>query len=220
MSFTKFSMYQISPNNCYLSSSDFYLGRKPKSRGGGTLNAEVIGMLVRNVLENPKKYPNCWRNALKNTNFTENFLETSHFYSIWKMSKPKNTRISILHKTFQKTLKNTRIRILCPKNTTSISITLPWKYNPPPAGGNINYSIHMQKLWFLYDEKAVPASRSKVQEDKRKWNLPHSGKRLSFIIRRKSLTLKPILTQGISEKLLKNGQHISPPRHTFMWRLE
>ena len=106
LSFTKFSMYQISPNNCYLSSSDFYLGWKPKSRGrGGTLNAEVIGMLVGNVLENPKKYPNCWRNTLKNTNFTENFLETSHFYSIWKMSKPKNTRISFLHKTFQKTLK-------------------------------------------------------------------------------------------------------------------
>ena len=125
-------MYQILPNNCYLSSSDFYLGRKPKSWGGGTLNAEVIGMLVGNVLENPKKYLNCWRNTLKNTNFTENFLETSHFYSIWKMSKPKNTRISFLHKTFQKTLKNTRIRILCPKNTTSISITLPWKYNPPP----------------------------------------------------------------------------------------
>ena len=56
--------------------------------------------------------------------------------------------------------KNTRIRILYPKNTTSIPITLPWKRNPP--GGNINYSIHMQKLCFLYDEKAVPASRSKV----------------------------------------------------------
>ena len=114
--------------------------------------------------------------------------------------------------------KNTRIRILYPKNTTSIPITLPWKYNPR-GGGNINYSIHMQKLCFLYDEKAVPASRSKVWEDKRKWNLPHSGKRLSFIIRRKSLTLKPIFTQGISEKLLKNREHKSPPRHTFMWRL-
>ena len=113
--------------------------------------------------------------------------------------------------------KNTRIRILYPKNTASILITLPWKYNSP--GGNINYSIHMQKLCFLYDEKAVPASRGKVQEDKRKWNLPHSGKRLSFIIRRKSLTLKPTFTQGISEKLLKNGEHKSPPRHTFMWRL-
>ena len=112
--------------------------------------------------------------------------------------------------------KNTRIRILYPKNMTSIPITLPWKYNPL---GNINYSIHMQKLCFLYDKKAVPTSRSKVQEDKRKWNLSHSGKRLSFIIRRKSLTLKPIFTQGISEKLLKNGEHKSPPRHTFMWCL-
>ena len=74
-----------------------------------------------------------------------------------------------------------------------------------PPWGNINYSIHMQKLCFLYDEKAVPASGSKVHEDKRKWNLPHLGKRLSFIIRRKSLTLKPIFTQGVSEKLLKTG---------------
>ena len=166
-------------------------------------------------MENPKKYPNCWRNILKNTNFTENFLETSHFYSIWKTSRPRNTRISFLHKAFQKTLKNTRIRILYPKNTTSMPIILPWKYNPR----GINYGIHMQKLCFLYDEKAVPASRSKVQEDNRKRNLPHSGKRLSFIIRRKSLTLKPVFTQDISEKLLKNGEHKSPPRHTFMWRL-
>ena len=115
--------------------------------------------------------------------------------------------------------KNTRIRMFYPKNTTSIPSTLSWKYNPPGGGGNINYSFHMQKLCFLYDEKPVPASRSKVQEDKRKWNVPNSGKRLSFIIRRKSLTLKPIFTQGISEKLLKNVEHKSPPRHTFMWRL-
>ena len=90
-------------------------------------------MLVETFLENPKKYPNCWRNILKNTNFTENVLETSHFYSILKTSRPKNTRISFLHKTLQKTLKNTRIRILYPKNTTSIPITLPWKYNPRGA---------------------------------------------------------------------------------------
>ena len=90
-------------------------------------------MFVENVFENPKKYPNCWRNILKNTNFTENVLETSHFYSIWKTRRPKNTRISFLHKTFHKTLKNTRIRILYPKSTTSIPITLPWKYNPRGA---------------------------------------------------------------------------------------
>ena len=60
LSFTKFSMYQISPNNCYLSSSDFYLGWKPNlggGGGGGTLNAEVIGMLIRNVFGKPKKIP-------------------------------------------------------------------------------------------------------------------------------------------------------------------
>ena len=122
-----------------------------------------------------------------------------------------------VHKTFQKTLKNTRIRILYPKNTTSIPITLPWKYNPG-GGGNINYSIHMQELCFLYDWLS-PKVEVKSRKTKENGNLPHSGKRLSFIIRRKSLTLKPIFTQGISEKLLKNGEHKSPPRYTFMWRL-
>ena len=34
---------------------------------------------------------------------------------------------------FPETLKNTRIRILYPKNTTSIPITLPGKYNPQGA---------------------------------------------------------------------------------------
>ena len=45
LSFTKFSMYQISPNNWYLSSSDFYLG------------AEVIGTLVGNVFGKPLNIP-------------------------------------------------------------------------------------------------------------------------------------------------------------------
>ena len=102
---------------------------------------------------------------------------------------------------FPETLKNTRIRTLYPKNTTSIPITLPWKYIP--RGGNINYSIHMQKLCFLYDEKAVPASRSKVQEDKRKWNLSHSGKRLHHT--KEIVNIKTNLHTGYQKKLLKTG---------------
>ena len=60
--------------------------------GGRTLNVEVIGMLVGNFFRFRFKalkiskllvqYPK------KNTNFTENVLETCHFYSIWKMSRP------------------------------------------------------------------------------------------------------------------------------------
>ena len=137
-------------------------------------------------------------------------METSHFYSIWKTSRPLNTRISFLHKTFQKTLK------IPESEFYTLKIPQAYYHFAMEIQPNINYSIHMQKLCFLYDEKAVPASRSKVKEDKRKWNLPHSGKQLSFIIRRKSLTLKLIFTQSISEKLLKNGEHKSPPRHTFM----
>ena len=37
------------------------------SPGGGTLNVEVIGMLVGNFLENPKKYGNFDFKPLKNT---------------------------------------------------------------------------------------------------------------------------------------------------------
>ena len=33
------------------------------------------------------------------------------------------------------------------------------------------------------------------------------------------LTLKLIFTQGVSEKLLKTGEHKSAPEHTFIWRL-
>ena len=36
-------------------------------RGGGTLNVEVIGMLVGNFLENPKKYPDFDFKPLENT---------------------------------------------------------------------------------------------------------------------------------------------------------
>ena len=131
-------------------------------------------------------------------------METSHFYSIWKTSRPKNTRISFLYKTFQKTIKipesefyTLKIRraylSLCHGNAT------------PPQGGNINYSIHMQKLCFLYDEKAVPASRSKVWEDKKiesptfgKTALIHHTKEINNIKNQSS-------HKGISEKLLKTG---------------
>ena len=32
------------------------------------------------------------------------------------------------------------------------------------------------------------------------------------------LTSKPTFIQGVSEKLLKNEEHKSPPVHTFIWR--
>ena len=122
---------------------------------------------------------------LKNTNFTENILETSHFYSIWKTSRPKNTRISFLHKAFQKTLKIPEIRILYPKKYDEIPITLPWKSPPLPRGGQ-NELFICRSFAFCMTKRLFPASRSKVWEEKRKWNLPPSGKRPSFIRRRKS----------------------------------
>ena len=44
---------------------DTQRGKNPQ---GGTLNAEVIGMLVGNFLENPKKYPDFDFKPLKITN--------------------------------------------------------------------------------------------------------------------------------------------------------
>ena len=37
---------------------------------------------------------------------------------------------------------------------------------------------------------------------------------------REILTPKPTFIIGVSEKLLKNGEHKSPPVHTFIWRFE
>ena len=34
---------------------------------------------AQNFPEDPKRYPNCWRNILKNTNFTENFFGNFSF---------------------------------------------------------------------------------------------------------------------------------------------
>ena len=71
-------------------------------------------------------------------------------------------------------------------------------------------------------KKLFLASRGKVWEGKRKWNLPPAGKRPSFIRRGKFLHQNQpskIKIQGVSEKLLENGEHKSPPEHTFNWRL-
>ena len=91
------------------------------------------------------------------------------------------------------------------------------EYNPPPPEGNINYSIHMQKLCFLYDEKAVPASRSQGRQKKmesptfRKTALIHHMKEI--------INIKTNLHTEYLRKVAKNGEHRSPPGHTFMWCL-
>ena len=56
-------------------------------------------------------------------------------------------------------------------------------------------------------KRLFSASRGKVLEDKRKCNLP-----------RGIFTSKPTFIQGVSEKLLKNGEHKSSPVHTLIWR--
>ena len=72
-----------------------------------------------------------------------------------------------------------------------------------PPGGNINYSIHMQKLCFLYDEKAVPASRSPGRQ--KKMESPTFGKTAKEII-----NIKTNLHTGYLRKVdKKRGTQIS-----------
>ena len=81
----------------------------------------------------------------------------------------------------------------------------------------INYSC-AKALLFCMTKRLFPASGGKAQEDKRKGIShlqeygPHSSDEgISYI--------KPTFIQGVSEKLLKNGEHKSIPEHTFIGRL-
>ena len=140
-------------------------------------------------------------------------METSHFYSIWKMSRPKNTRISFLHKTFQKTLKNTRIRILYPKNTTSIPITLPWKYNP--RGAILTTVFTCRSFAFCMTKRLSPQVEVKFRKTK------ENGISQTALIHhtKEIINIETNLHTGYLRKVAKKREHKSPPRHTFMWHL-
>ena len=84
-------------------------------------------------------------------------------------------------------------------------------------GGSQN--VLFRSFAFCMTERLFATSRGKVWEGKRKLNLPPAGKRPSFIRREKFLHQNQPFIQGVSEKLLKNGEHKSPPEHTFNWRL-
>ena len=64
------------------------------------------------------------------------------------MSRPKNTRISFLHKTFQKTLKNNRIRILYSEKYDKYTYHFAMEVPPWGEGGKINYS-YAEALLFV-----------------------------------------------------------------------
>ena len=74
----------------------------------------------------------------------------------------KNTRISFLHEIFQKTLKNAEIRILYPKNTTSIPIILLWKCpsplppSPPPGVFKEGLDCFLGHVQNLLSSSGVP----------------------------------------------------------------
>ena len=66
--------------------------------------------------------------------FTENFSGTFHFYSIWKMSRPKKIPKNFISaQNFLEDPKNTKIRILYPKkyNKHTYHFTIKWKCPPP-----------------------------------------------------------------------------------------
>ena len=87
----------------------------------------------------------------------------------------------------------------------------------PGVEAKINY-LYAKALLFCMTKRLFPASRGKAQEDKRKGIShlreygPHSSDEGNFYI-------KPTFMQGVSEKLLKNGEHKSIPEHTFIWHL-
>ena len=95
-------------------------------------------------MENPRKYPDFDFKPLKyrNCNFEgcfEGYFGKNGFHFL---------------NIFQKTLKNTKIRIFYPKNTTSIPITLLWKSPPPPRGRNKNH--YEQCIKTLKEKCGIP----------------------------------------------------------------
>ena len=65
------------------------------------------------------------------------------------MNRPRNTRISFLHKTFQKTLKITESELYTLKNYDEHTYHFAMEVPPPPPGGTkINYS-YAEALLFV-----------------------------------------------------------------------
>ena len=95
-------------------------------RGGDTLNEEVIGMLVGIFLENPKKYEDFDFKAVKNT-------QIAIFRAV--LGAVLGKMASIFQKLFQKSLKNTKIRILYPKKYDEHICHFTMEVPPPPPGG-------------------------------------------------------------------------------------
>ena len=83
--------------------------------GGGTLNVEVIGMLVENFLENPKKYPEFDFKPLKNTQIIILRAVLGKMASIFQQ------------KSSRRPYKISKSEFYTLKNMTSIPITLLWK---------------------------------------------------------------------------------------------
>ena len=134
-------------------------------------------------------------------------METSHFYSIWQMSRPQNTRISFLHKTFQKTLKNIRIRILYPikydEHTYHFAMEV-----LPPLGAKINYS-YAEALLFVGLKGCSP--QLEVKSRKKKENgISHLRENGSHSSDKGNSHIKTNLHTGCLRKIAKKrGTQIS-----------
>ena len=48
---------------------------------------------------------------------------------------------------------------------------------------------------------------------------PTCGKTALIYQKKEIVTSQPTFTKGVSEKLLKDGEHKLPPEYTFIWRL-
>ena len=118
----------------------------------------------------PKKYKFYWT-FCRNFSFlldmeNEQTLNIPEFHFCTKLSRPDP--------------KNTRIRILYPKNTMSIIYTLPWKC---PPGTKINYLYADWSFAFCMTKRLFPLGRQKKMESStsEKTALIHQTKEIPYI---------------------------------------
>ena len=112
----------------------------------------------------------------------------------------------------------------CPEPLTSVEFF--WfcklaqkaaQYNILPYSCVLTHAMHVGSPWQQNDCNDSQIFLRKIRESK--MESPTFGKTALIHQTKEILTSKPIVTQGVSEKLLKNGEHKSLPEHTFIWRL-
>ena len=107
--------------------------------------------------------------------------------------------------------KNTRIRILYPKKYEEHTYHFAMKI--PPEGQNLLFICRSFAFCMTKRQVEVKSRKTKKNEISHLWeNDPHSSDEGNPYI-------KTNLHTGCLRKIVKKGEHKSPPEHTFIWRL-